>query len=600
MRRRSCKWGIYHLQINEMHEEEYIRKTIKIFGIFLLSVGLCFTFRVDNEYLPLILFAVWTIWQNIIYKQNPFKIEKNDSGMIFLGFYIALTTVFGMCLWKHIDIKWYYIIIIVCLIALIAFVTLKCVYRQLNEKLIFENRTKSKVNDIVFFVIMFVGIFVGWIPELLSNYPGILTADSTWQWEQAIGVSALSNHHPVMHTLMIRFAQIICYHLYGKLIPLYAVFIYSLLQMGIMACVFSCTLVILRKMNLPNWFMVFCIFYYALFPMNAIFSIYMTKDSLFASFILLMTTRVYKIYETNALCLNSVKAVMISLIPFILVILFRSNGIFVSFILATSLGIIYFRRNHRIIWILVGVCVFYCLWNGIIKLNHVGQPDIKEALGMPINQIACVVTEHESELSESEKTEISKVIPLEEIVRLYEPGYSDPIKFSNNFNSDQIRNHIGEYGILWIKLIFKYPGTCLKASANLTIGYWFPAVKKGAVSNGLTDKYSFLKQIGVSGYSESTLLDRYFGIGVRNSILESWLWSIGLCVIFMLTTLLYSVKAFADGKSIVVFAPNLLVWVSILLLTPSYCETRYAYSIFICIPFYIGVMINAIGKKNVL
>ena len=45
-----------------------------------------------------------------------------------------------------------------------------------------------------------------WLPYFLTLYPGVVTWDSEWQVEQAIGLSSYSNHQPWIQTLMIKFS----------------------------------------------------------------------------------------------------------------------------------------------------------------------------------------------------------------------------------------------------------------------------------------------------------------------------------------------------------------------------------------------------------
>lgn len=52
-----------------------------------------------------------------------------------------------------------------------------------------------------------------WLPYFLYHYPGIMTPDSVVQFEQVLGLREYSNHHPVAHTLFIKFFTISVYSL---------------------------------------------------------------------------------------------------------------------------------------------------------------------------------------------------------------------------------------------------------------------------------------------------------------------------------------------------------------------------------------------------
>ena len=46
--------------------------------------------------------------------------------------------------------------------------------------------------------------FLCWLPYYLYEYPGIMTADSLVQYAEFAGDEPLSNHHPIVHTLLIK------------------------------------------------------------------------------------------------------------------------------------------------------------------------------------------------------------------------------------------------------------------------------------------------------------------------------------------------------------------------------------------------------------
>ena len=83
-----------------------------------------------------------------------------------------------------------------------------------------------------------VGIcLICWLPYFLTLYPGVVTWDSEWQVEQAIGVSSYSNHQPWIQTLMIKFCCFL-----GKLISdsiNTGVAIYVMFQMCVLALIYA-------------------------------------------------------------------------------------------------------------------------------------------------------------------------------------------------------------------------------------------------------------------------------------------------------------------------------------------------------------------------
>lgn len=103
--------------------------------------------------------------------------------------------------------------------------------------------------------------------------------------------------------------------------------------------------------------------------------------------------------------------------------------------------------------------------------------------------------------------------------------------------------------------------------------------------------------MGIKNYSTNEYYRRYLTTDVRNSLAESWLWSPGLGVLVML--LLFGVviikREYVKGAT---FIPNMLGWGSLLLATPSYCETRYIYFIFLMIPIWIAIIFTNGDEYN--
>ena len=463
--------------------------------------------------------------------------------------------------------------------------TLKCRYLKVQKKVVF-----------IFSSLIFL---ICWLPCLLENYPGILISDSTWQWAQAAGTANLSNHHPILHTMFIRLAQRVCIWITGTLNAEMAVLIYSIMQMVLLACVFATVLVIVYSFDVDIIILLGILIYYAFFPMHAIFSIYMTKDVLFSMFVLLLTVLIWKNIVDKDWLDKPIHDILY-LVVFIMVLCTRSNGFLV--VLGTLLVCLILMKKYgwkkNLIFLLL-LFVINCAYGNLIEYLEIEKPNIVESLGMPINQISRVVVQDRS-LSPKDTELIEKVLPLDEIKESYNQYYADTIKFNSNFDSDEIVNNKIQYLRLWIKLFFKYPNDYLQSSMALTIGYWYPGVKKGCVSYDVEKKENSLQQIGVKAVpllGNGHLYDKYIGVEVRNNWITSWLWSIGVMVIVMFYCILITILR-EKYEYICVFSPNLMLWLSLLVAAPSYCETRYIYSLFIAMPIYIALIYTILRKDK--
>lgn len=450
-------------------------------------------------------------------------------------------------------------------------------------------------------ILISICIFICWLPVLVINYPGIIISDYTWQYFQALGQSELSNHHPVIHTLIIRFSQWLSSIIYGYVSAEKAVLINSILQMIVMAGIIGYILMqIAREALICSRYVKVGVLilglYYALFPMNSLFSIYMTKDIIFSGCCFLWSFWLYrdiKEFDSNHNKAN-IKSILEESIIAILIIYFRSNGFVIVF--GTLLLAIVYKKKLKILYIILGVTLIaWIMQTPLLNAARIPKTELVEALGMPINQVANVVN-HNDCLTEQEKELIENVMPLQVIKETYNERYSDPLKFNSQFNGRAIEQNRGEYLKLWMKLFIKYPKDYLEASLNLTIGYWYPGVDKGCISYNYDTRTQFFDQLEIANYSVNTLYKHFLTAEVRQNMFEAAFWSPGLAVMILLILLLLCVgQAFYD--LVLMFLPTILGWGSLLIATPSYCETRYVYFIFLTLPVIIVCMLIEKEKK---
>lgn len=457
------------------------------------------------------------------------------------------------------------------------------------------NGVKLKKNS---WILVSICIFICWIPALIVNYPGIIISDYTWQYSQALGESALTNHHPIIHTMLIRFSQWLSGIVCGQVSAETAVLINSIVQMSVMAGVVGYVLLQIAEQALlcsrcVKWVLLGVGLWYALFPMYSLFGIYMTKDVLFSGCCFLWSFFLYRDFKKSEEGINinpSVKITSIiqEAVVAILIIFLRSNGFIVVF--GTLFLAIIYKRKFKRLWIILGVSLIaWLLQTPILKSLSIPQTEFVEAIGMPINQIANVVI-HNEELTDYERDLIENVMPLQTIKEAYNVRYSDHLKFNPQFNGSVIDENKIEYLKLWAKLFLKYPKDYLEAGFNLTIGYWYPGVDKGCISYNYDERTQFLEQIGVTNYSVNTLYKHFITESVRENIFEAAFWSPGLAVMLLLILLLLCVGQ-KFYSLVMMFLPEIFGWVSLLIATPSYCETRYVYFVFLTLPAIIVCML---------
>ena len=154
---------------------------------------------------------------------------------------------------------------------------------------------KNKRNKAIFLIGCFIILILCWLPYLLMNYPGVMTPDSLWQYEQVVGIKPYSNHHPWIHTLLFKLFYSIGIQLTNNTI--HAIAFYTIAQMILLAAIEIYVLKIMVERNASKWLVGGALFFYALMPYNALFAVTIWKDILFSGFVLLFVTCSYQMVE---------------------------------------------------------------------------------------------------------------------------------------------------------------------------------------------------------------------------------------------------------------------------------------------------------------
>lgn len=134
-----------------------------------------------------------------------------------------------------------------------------------------------------------------WLPWLLYQYPGNLSPDSLNQISQAVGETALSNNHPVLHTLWIRLLISI-----GGSTQI-GIALYSITQLLFMAAAFSLCVLFIYSRTCSIKAAGFTLLYFAFYPVHPIYGMTMWKDIPFSICLLLITMILFRAGGRNGI-----------------------------------------------------------------------------------------------------------------------------------------------------------------------------------------------------------------------------------------------------------------------------------------------------------
>lgn len=343
----------------------------------------------------------------------------------------------------------------------------------------FSNFFKYKY---MFWKIMII-LMVAWLGILWVYYPAMFMGDTediiymAFNYETGLASTVerinesvfLTNHHPVLYTVII-----------GTIIRIarmcgasdnIAIFICALLQCILSAAIATYSIIYCNKeLKRPNIAMA-ALCFYILCPWIPSYVIMISKDTLFADFLMLFAISVHKILKGD----NRKKTYVICMIMAVMVVLFRKNGFYII-ILTFALLIFRYKKDWKK-WLL---CITVILaiqgsWNKIVLPTcGISQGSIREALSVPFQQTARYVRDYPDEVTKYEKETINRVLEYESLAEVYNSNLSDPVKATFRIEAD--RDDLRDYFKVWLQMLIKHPETYIVATVSNYYGYFYPIV----------------------------------------------------------------------------------------------------------------------------
>ena len=479
----------------------------------------------------------------------------------------------------------------------------------------------------VFFPISLVINILCWLPYYLAYYPGILSYDSYVQIEQ-IATGAYNEHHPLMHTLLIRLFMTIGNKIFSSAnagIALYCVF-----QAIILAAVIAYALAVLYD-RAGRIYAIVMMILMAAFPINGYMSVTVTKDILFSVAFLLTTVAfceyVFLQFDKEATAVKKILNDVLLFIGVFGICVLRNNGkyalalmILVMLVFEITESIsrmsnkksdgkkkIFIHFERPLIVCTASMCIAIISLLIVSKSLGASQGDRREMLSIPIQQIARVYKYHSDELDNDSVTLINEFI-LNGAADYYRQDISDPVK--RNVNTYVVRYKTKDFVRVYLKLFRQYPGEYINA---------FLAQNAGFIDIG-DESHAHINETGSSK-----------GTGYIQTAWAEWsLKNSGLKKDSKWQSLYGILETFADGNEYLnifiiryVFMPGIYLWITLIAIIYAVSKKRFAsfipfalmmgyymtmffgptvqlryiYPIMLGVPF-IGLMIKSHGEIN--
>lgn len=454
-------------------------------------------------------------------------------------------------------------------------------------------------------LLCFSGLLLCWLFWFLYNYPGVMTPDSVSQFLQATGQKPFSSHHPVAHTLLFSLFYHIGSGITGSVNA--GIACYTIFQMLTLAAVETCCLSLLAKSGAKRWILIAGFLFWGLVPYNGIFAVTMWKDVLFSAFVLLYALTFFLLLKKTAPgSAASDSAVATQKCSFssdrklfagcffsgCAVCLMRSNGMYIFLFTLPFLLITFRRRFKTMLPLQLAVLVISVLIKGPVSdAFGVERPSFTESLSIPLQQVACVVT-NDRPLSQEQKELIDRVVTDSALIPdYYSPSISDPIKALVTYNNaDAIAEAPADYARLWMQLGLKYPADYVKAFIDQTKGYYFPAPADLRTNEGISPNEA--------GLVWPHLLTGQLPVKISEILLKlpdlvplcGILWSIG--AFFWAVLFLFAFQSlYGCKKYLILYLPFIGTILTLLIATPVASDLRYAYPLFLAMPFLLAVSV---------
>lgn len=441
-----------------------------------------------------------------------------------------------------------------------------------------------KVPDRAFLLIAFGVLVVSWLPYYLAVYPGATTGDSNSQYLQAIGERPLSVWHPLFHTLLLR-AWLSFFDLF-RMAHTHSLGLFVLAQLLLMAGLFAYTLLFLRRRLRGATFPWLCLCFYALYPTFGLSQSTLWKDIPYSGCILALSLLLWQTIEQDGRSLGRRPHRIVWVVVLVCVAFLRNNGIAVSLVVLLVLILRYPAARRFLLITLGSIALAFVLMQGpVASLLDMEKAPAAESLSMPLQQMAAIAAKN-PDLTEEESQLLYALLSQEDFRTAYHAYTVDPIKQHPAFNDDALRQNTGAYLKLYLSLWGRYPWQMTQAYLYHTRAlydpqfllkpYHYPARSIAGID--YEPVIAALEPLPLQ-MSPDLLTTEYPALSILFAP-GVWFW----ILVWSGVACLY----FKRRKYLPMLLPCLLVWAMLMVGAPV-AETRYMYPLLCCLPLMGGL-----------
>lgn len=444
----------------------------------------------------------------------------------------------------------------------------------------------SRARTTPLFIILTAFFMILWIPYLMTYWPGGIYSDTVDSIQTAMGNAEWDNHNPILYTFIWRLVFLVTGYFNGNgEYP--GLKFFTVFQMLLIALIMAYFISRCVRRGLHRAFVVLLIIYTAICPLYPFYGISLWKDTIFSiamfAFSLFLFTTVAGDED-----MKTVDYVWYGLL-LLLVIFLRNNGIYIAAFTALFSFLIFRKASvekaKRLGIISLAVIIISFIIQGPVY-DSLGFNSIKkgESLGIPIQQTAYIIAS--GGVIEDEAYEVlDEIMPMYNWITLYDPVVADTIKFDPSFNRTYFNMRTGDFIKAYLTLIKDNPIPALKGYMLATMGFW-DATKSSSIA------YICNTHFGNATFFMTDYFEYYLGWSFKKLVEPKHYLSSGLMVWFMLLTLVAALSK-RRYRLVIPILPTIGLWLTLMIATPVSFSFRYVYSLFLCIPLYILIILSS-------
>lgn len=442
-------------------------------------------------------------------------------------------------------------------------------------------------------------ILISWSPYYFSFYPILLSSDSIDILSQAMGISEISDHHPMAFTLFFKILILIG-EFFGSVNIGLAIF--TAFQMIATAVSLSAALTwVSMKTNMKV--IVPEIVFVCIVPLYGGAMMCAWKDILFSLCVFLLSLFVIWIVESQGEILKQKKAPFLLAFLGAFILIFRHNGIFVFLGTIVVLFCVYRKKLTKRVLIASLCTVLVCTIgvNTIRDVNEIKKGDFVESVGVPLQQIAATVA-WDGNITESQAEFLNQLMPLDSMKENFTTHSVDAIKFNKEFNKPYLSEHKAEFFKTWLQMLPSNFSSYVKAYMMLTDGYWNVRMINDAGLPGTLAKQepAVMETLRITVTSVNHTL---LGFDIKELFLTD-----GIATFIpvpnmaiMLFAALFTIVVLVSKRQYnmcLAFLPLGINWGTIMIAAPIYNDWRYLFSVYLIAPVMLTLAIVTRDKSK--